>query len=144
MKPENQKTIDEFLSRAEEMGDDIIAQTEEWLGVVPFIFTLMRERPEAFALSVLGDYHTARPASLDPKTAELVAIAAAAGAGADNCVRVHIGTALKEGATRDEILDTILIAGIIGKTRVLAPALRAFRDRLPEADSLSTSPKNRS
>ena len=67
MKPENQKTIDEFLSRADEMGDDIIAQTEEWLGVVPFIFTLMRERPEAFALSVLGDHHTARPTSLDPQ-----------------------------------------------------------------------------
>jgi alkylhydroperoxidase/carboxymuconolactone decarboxylase family protein YurZ len=43
---------------------------------------------------------------------------------------VHIGTALKEGATRDEILDAILIAGVIGKTSVLAPALRAFKDKL--------------
>lgn len=130
VKPENQQIVDAFLFHADEMGDDILAETEEWLGVVPFIFTLMRERPEAFALSALGDYHTARPASLDPKTAELVAIAAAAGAGADNCVRVHIGAALKEGATRDEILDAILIAGVIGKTRVLAAALRAFGDRL--------------
>lgn len=130
MEPKHQQIVDEFLSHADEMGDDIIAETKEWLGVVPFIFTLMRERPEAFALSTLGDYHTARPASLDPKMAELVAIAAAAGAGADNCVRVHIGTALKEGATRDEILDAILIAGVIGKTSVLAPALRAFKDKL--------------
>lgn len=131
MKPENQKTLDDFLSHADEMADDVLAETENWLGTVPFIFPIMRERSEAFTLSTLGDYKTARPASLDAKTAELVAIAAAAGAGADKCIKVHIGTALKEGATRDEILDTILIAGIIGKTRVLASSLRAFRESFP-------------
>ncbi|TAJ45028.1 carboxymuconolactone decarboxylase family protein [Methanofollis fontis] len=128
MKPEDRKIIDEFRARADGMSDDILAETEEWLGTVPFIFKLMRERPESFAFSVLGDYHTARPPHLDAKTAELVAIAAAAGAGADKCVKVHVGAALKEGATRDEILDTILIAGVMGKTRILAPALRAFQD----------------
>ncbi|MDD3620899.1 MAG: carboxymuconolactone decarboxylase family protein [Methanofollis sp.] len=128
MKPTTQKTIDDFLSHADEMADDVLAETEEWLGTVPFIFKLMRERPEAFVFSALGDYKTARPESLDAKTAELVAIAAAAGAGADKCVKVHIGAALKEGATRDEILDTILIAGILGKTKILADSLRSFKE----------------
>ena len=69
-----------------------------------------------------------RPDSLDPKTAELIAVAAAAGAGADSCLKVHIGAALKEGASRDEILDVLLIAAMIGKTRVLASSLRRFRE----------------
>ncbi|WP_067050916.1 carboxymuconolactone decarboxylase family protein [Methanofollis ethanolicus] len=131
MKPENQKTLDDFLSHADTMADDVLAETENWLGTVPFIFTVMRERPEAFTLSALGDYKTARPASMDAKTAELVAIAAGAGAGADKCIKVHVGAALREGATRDEILDTILIAGVIGKTHVLASSLRAFKESFP-------------
>lgn len=98
------------------------------LGVVPFIFTMLRDRPEVFALSAIADYRISRPDSLDAKTAELVAIAAAAGAGADNCLKVHIGAALKEGASRDEILDVLLIAAMIGKTRVLASSLRQLRE----------------
>jgi AhpD family alkylhydroperoxidase len=65
-----------------------------------------------------------RPPHLSPKTAELVALAAAVGMGAEFCMKVHIRAAIKEGASRDEIYDTIMIAALIGKTRVLAPAFR--------------------
>jgi 4-carboxymuconolactone decarboxylase len=128
MKPENTRILDAFLSHAEEIGDDIVVDTEEMLGMVPFIFPILQERPEAFALSALADYKTARPDSLDARTAELVAVAAAAGAGAEKCLKVHIRAALHAGATRDEILDTLQIAGLIGKTKILATALREFRD----------------
>jgi len=60
------------------------------IGVVPFIFGVMRKRPEAFALSALADYQVSRPASLDPKTAEPVAVAGAAGPGAESCLKVHV------------------------------------------------------
>ncbi|WP_292364271.1 MULTISPECIES: carboxymuconolactone decarboxylase family protein [unclassified Methanoculleus] len=128
MKPENEKLIDDFLAHAGDLGDDITEDVEEMLGVVPFIFHILRDRPESFALSTLADYRISRPDSLDPKTAELIAVAAAAGAGADSCLKVHIGAALKEGASRDEILDVLLIAAMIGKTRVLASSLRRFRE----------------
>ncbi len=128
MKPENTRILEAFLSHAGEIGDDITADTEAMLGMVPFIFPILRERPEAFALSTLADYKTARPESLDARTAELVAVAAAAGAGADKCLKVHIRAALRAGATRDEVLDTLQIAGLIGKTKVLATALREFRE----------------
>jgi len=105
-----------------------VADVEEMLGIVPFIFSILRDRPESFALSTLADYRISRPDSLDPKTAELIAVAAAAGAGADSCLKVHIGAALKEGASRDEILDVLLIAAMIGKTRILASSLRRFRE----------------
>ena len=128
MKPETERLIDEFLTHADDLGDEIVDDVKEMLGVVPFIFTILRDRPEIFALSTIADYRTSRPESLDIKTAELIAIASAAAAGADSCLKVHIGAALKEGASREEILDTLLIAAMIGKTRVLASSLRQFRD----------------
>ncbi|HOB18578.1 MAG TPA: carboxymuconolactone decarboxylase family protein [Candidatus Methanoculleus thermohydrogenotrophicum] len=128
MKPETEKLLNEFLVHADDLGDEIVEDVREMLGVVPFIFTMLRDRPEVFALSAIADYRISRPDSLDAKTAELVAIAAAAGAGADNCLKVHIGAALKEGASRDEILDVLLIAAMIGKTRVLASSLRQLRE----------------
>ncbi len=44
--------------------------------------------------------------------------------GAHYCLKIHIKAAIQEGATRDEIYDTIMIAGLVGKTRVLATSLR--------------------
>ncbi|MCE5337704.1 MAG: carboxymuconolactone decarboxylase family protein [Methanoculleus sp.] len=128
MKPENEQLINDFLAHADDLGDDITEDVREMLGVVPFIFTLLRDRPDIFALSAIADYRISRPGSLDAKTAELIAIAAAAGAGADNCLKVHMGAALKEGASRDEVLDALLIAAMIGKTKVLASSLRQLRD----------------
>ncbi|WP_214084422.1 carboxymuconolactone decarboxylase family protein [Methanoculleus sp.] len=128
MKPENEKLIDDFLAHADDLGDDIVADVEKMLGIVPFIFPILRDRPEAFALSAIADYRISRPDSLDAKTAELIAVAAAAGAGADSCLKVHMGAALKEGASRDEIFDVLLIVAMIAKTRVLASSFRRFRE----------------
>jgi AhpD family alkylhydroperoxidase len=128
MKEENQKAVDDFLSRAEDISDDILKDTEEMLGSMPFILPVLRERPAYFALTSLADEMLCRPAHLPPKTAELVSVAAAASAGAQYCLQVHIRAAAKEGASRDEIYDAIMIAALIGKTRVLAPALRELSE----------------
>ncbi len=128
MKSDNKQLLNDFLAHADDLGDDITDDVREMLGTVPFIFTILRDRPDVFALSAIADYRISRPDSLDAKTAELIAVAAAAGAGADSCLKVHMGAALKEGASRDEILDVLLIAAMIGKTRVLASSLRRFRE----------------
>lgn len=128
MKEKNTRYLTEFLKHADEIGDDILEDTEKILGTLPFIFPIMKERPETFVLSALADLKTGRPEHLLPKTAELIAIAAAAGIGADNCLKVHITAAKKEGATREEIIDTIMIAAMIGRTKILASALRQVAD----------------
>lgn len=128
MQDQNQQIISGFLSHAEEISDDLMEDIEKMLGVMPFILKVLRERPDTFMLATLIDYKTGRPDHLSPKTAELVAIAAAAGAGADSCLKVHIMAAQKEGATRDEILDTIMIASMMGRTKILASALRLLPD----------------
>ncbi len=131
MKQKNQKALHEFLSHADSVSDDILADTMEMLGSIPYILPVLRERPEYFALSSLADEMVCRPQHLSPKTAELVALAAAASSGAEYCMKVHIRAAAKEGASRDEIYDTIMIAALVGKTRVLAPALREFSEAYP-------------
>jgi AhpD family alkylhydroperoxidase len=131
MREENRMALDEILARADAISDDILADTREMLGSMPFILPVLRERPEYIALSSIADEMVCRPKHLPPKTAELVALAAAASAGAEYCMNVHIRAAAKEGASRDEIYDTILIAALVGKTRVLAPALRELCDAYP-------------
>ena len=98
------------------------------LGTVPFILQVMARRPEFMIFSALKDFYALRPRSLDPKTAELLAIAAAASVGADKCLKVHMSAASRAGASEDEILDAVFIASIIGQTKVLASALRTFQE----------------
>jgi len=124
MKDHNEQIVADFLSHSEELCDDIIHDVETMLGSRPFIFQALKEKTDTFVLSILADYKTSRPEHFSPKMAELIAIAAAAGAGAEQCLKLHISAAQKEGATRDEILDTIMIAAMIGKTKILASALR--------------------
>jgi len=131
MRKENQMALDDFLARADAISDDILTDTQEMLGSMPFILPVLRERPEYFALSSLADEMVCRPKYLSPRTAEIVALAAAVSAGAEYCMKVHIRAAVKEGASRDEIYDTIMIAALVGKTRVLAPALRELCDAYP-------------
>ena len=128
MKDSTNECIEEFLLHAEEIGDEIIEDVGGMLGTVPFMFEKMRERPRAFALTALGDTMISRPESLDEKTAELIFIAAAAASSSEQCLRVHIGAARKAGATDDQILDTVLIAGLMGKTNILARSLRMLKE----------------
>lgn len=128
MNDQNKQILRDFLSHADEMKNDIMKEFEDYFGEMPDILPPLAERSEAFVLSTLSNSFYSRPKSLSPKTAELLALAAAAGAGAEHCTRVHIRSARKEGATRDEILDTLLIAGHIGRTKILSIAIREFKN----------------
>ncbi|MDD1716104.1 MAG: carboxymuconolactone decarboxylase family protein [Methanolinea sp.] len=126
MRDESREALMEFLSHRETLIGDIEEDARGMLGVIPFIFGPMKERPDLFILSALGDYLACRPPGMDPKTAELVAVAAAACYGSPDCLKVHIRAALQEGATHDELRDVLLISALIGKTKVLALAFRTL------------------
>ncbi len=134
MNEDVKRQIAALLEDADAIGEEISADVEEILGVVPFIFPILRERSESFVLSTLGDFFIARPEGLDERTAELVCIAAAAAMGADSCLKVHMSAAQKAGVTRDEILDTLLIVALLGKTKILASSLRTFKRMFDEED----------
>lgn len=62
---------------------------------------------------------TYRPSTLDRKTKELVAISASLAAKCQGCLEGHIRKALKFGATRDEIGETISIAMGVGAAAIV-------------------------
>ena len=128
MKSENRLLIESLLENRDSLQEDIYDDAEKMLGTVPFILRVMARRPEFMIFSALKDFYALRPKSLDAKTAELLAIAAAAGSGAEKCLKVHMAAAAKAGASEDEILDAVLIAALIGQTKVLASSLRAFQE----------------
>lgn len=90
--------------------------------------TLAEENPAVFMRYVLDeDRLVGPPRTLDPKTQELVAIASATALLCDYCIKAHIGSALSNGATWQEILDTILIAAHTAESSALSVALRAYK-----------------
>jgi 4-carboxymuconolactone decarboxylase len=62
MKEANKKAISEFLQHTDSISDDILEDTQEMLGSMPFILPVQKnERPDCFALSCLADDMICRP-----------------------------------------------------------------------------------
>ncbi|MFQ5576038.1 MAG: carboxymuconolactone decarboxylase family protein [Anaerolineae bacterium] len=97
-------------------------------GGLGFLLRTLKSRPQTFnayvlkGMSVLG-----QPASLDVKTAELVAVGAAAALMCEHCLEAHISRAVSAGATFDEVTDAALIAGAIAESSTLSVALRKLK-----------------
>ena len=97
-------------------------------GGVGLLLRVLSRRPELFAPHVLQGvqiYDT--PKAIDPKTAELAAIAASAALMCEYCLDAHMRAARRKGATLEEIFDVILVAGTIAESSTLAVAFRRFR-----------------
>ena len=62
----------------------------------------------AMAQAALG------PKALDCKTKELIALAIAVAIHCDDCVGFHVKAALEQGASRDEVLETLGMAVYMG------------------------------
>ena len=76
---------------------------------------LNRAMPETMA--GFGKLHAATMSAdgaLDRKTKELIAVAIGISARCDGCIASHVRSALRAGATRDEIMDTIGVAVFMG------------------------------
>lgn len=72
--------------------------------------------------------------ALDKKTKELLGLVASTVLRCDDCVRYHLESAYKEGARRQEILETLGIATLIGGTIVI-PHLRRAHEYWDEVEA---------
>lgn len=71
---------------------------------------------------------------LDPKTKELVAIGIAVSARCDGCIAFHVKAAVKGGASREELLETLGMAVYMGGGPSMvyaAEALAAYDQFVP-------------
>jgi AhpD family alkylhydroperoxidase len=97
-------------------------------GDLGFLLKVLKERPRNFNPFILkGMAIYKEPSSLDRKTAELVAIGASAALRCDHCLEAHLRRAMKEGASLEEIMDTLLVAGAISESSTLSVAFRKYK-----------------
>ncbi|MDG6257575.1 MAG: carboxymuconolactone decarboxylase family protein [Methanomicrobiaceae archaeon] len=107
-----------------ETAEECLRKIEEESGAVPLIFRRMAGRPEVLLSHLLYKNAVTETSSIEPKYVELISLAVSAALNCSHCVEYHMNTALKKGATREEILEVILIAGSLANASVLADAYR--------------------
>lgn len=111
------------------IADKILAAIEKKFGFVPVVNQVMSERPDLFIpMTNLGKAVFEGEGDLDQKTRYLCAVSAAAASGAEYCISVQMKHAIEEGATRDEILEAIVIGCQISMTRAQSYALRKYAE----------------
>jgi len=128
--------FEKVLAKIGERGTDAIA--EELLrdikteyGRVPLIFERMVERPEILISHLLYKGAVVETSQLEPKMIELISLAVGAALKCSHCVEYHMQAATAKGATRAEILEVILIAGLLANSAVLADAYRVVNGSEP-------------
>ncbi|MFA6333347.1 MAG: carboxymuconolactone decarboxylase family protein [Methanoregula sp.] len=115
---------------ADESASEWMKAIEVEYGKVPLIFKRMGERPEVLISHLLYKGTVAQTSPLDPKYVELISLAVGAALKCPHCTSYHMQAALKMGATRDEVLEVILLSGMISNSSVLANAYRIFDEKL--------------
>ncbi|MCE5337363.1 MULTISPECIES: carboxymuconolactone decarboxylase family protein [unclassified Methanoculleus] len=128
--------FEKILTRVAERGSDVIAgellrEIEAEYGRVPLIFERMAERPEILISHLLYKGAVVETSQLEPKTIELISLAVGAALKCSHCVEYHMQSAMAKGATRAEILEVILIAGMLANSAVLADAYRVVNGSTP-------------
>ncbi len=101
--------IEEFNAYRIKMNDKILAEDNK---VIKRIFNL--------------DTNTYKKGYLDVKTKELLGLVASAVLRCDDCIKYHLETSFKEGVTKEEIMETLSIATLVGGTIVIPHLRRAY------------------
>lgn len=135
MEKTTKEEFEERLAQIVARGADVTA--DEWMheiegeyGRVPLIFKRMGERPEVLISHLLYKGTVAQTSPLDPKYVELISLAVGAALKCPHCTGYHMQAALKMGASREEILEVILLAGMIANSSVLANSYRIFDEKM--------------
>jgi AhpD family alkylhydroperoxidase len=114
----------------EETASEWMESIETEYGRAPLIFKRMAERPEVLISHLLYKGTVTNTSSMEPKYVELISLAVGAALKCQHCTSYHMQAAVKKGASREEILEVILIAGLISNSSVLANAYRIFDEKM--------------
>jgi len=113
--------IEEFNEYRNKMNDKILAEDNK---VIKRIFNL--------------DTNAYKKGHLDIKTKELLGLVASAVLRCDDCIKYHLETSFKEGVSKEEIMETLSIATLVGGTIVI-PHLRRAYEFWEELEKLSVN-----
>ena len=101
--------VDEFNEYREKMNSSILEDNNK---IIKRIFNL--------------DTNAYMPGALDVKTKELLGLVASTVLRCDDCIKYHLETCYKEGLTKDEVVESLSIATLVGGTIVIPHLRRAY------------------
>ena len=101
--------VEEFNTYRAKMNDKILADNNK---VIKRIFNL--------------DTNAFSEGALDVKTKELLGLVASTVLRCDDCVKYHLEACHKEGVSKEQIMETLSIATLIGGTIVIPHLRRAY------------------
>jgi len=81
------------------------------------------------------DHQAYEPGALGMKTKELLGLVASAVLRCDDCITYHLVRCGEEGSTREEVIDALNVALVVGGSITVPHVRRAFA-RMREIDSL--------
>jgi alkylhydroperoxidase/carboxymuconolactone decarboxylase family protein YurZ len=114
--------------KQKEEADRIMAAMAKRFGEVPTINRIMAERPDifirsaAFSKAILESPNSV----LEPKMRYLLAVTAASALGSSFCIEMQGKHAKELGATRDEMMEAMLIGSYMAMTKAQSVALRGL------------------
>ena len=101
--------VNEFNDYRSRMNDKILADNNK---IIKRIFNL--------------DTNAFQAGALDVKTKELLGLVASTVLRCDDCVKYHLETCYKEGLTKEEVVEAMSIATLVGGTIVIPHLRRAY------------------
>lgn len=101
--------VEEFNSYRSKMNEKLLADNNL---VIKRIFNL--------------DTNAYAAGALDVKTKELLGLVASAVLRCDDCIKYHLETSHKEGITKEEMMEAMGIATLVGGTIVIPHLRRAY------------------
>ena len=101
--------VKEFNDYRAKMNNNILADNNK---VIKRIFNL--------------DTNAFSEGALDVKTKELLGLVASTVLRCDDCVKYHLETCFKEGISKEEMMETLSIATLVGGTIVIPHLRRAY------------------
>jgi Uncharacterized homolog of gamma-carboxymuconolactone decarboxylase subunit len=125
----------EISREDKEKAKEVLKKIELNYGFVPLINQILSERPDMFLPSVsFGKAVLEGKGDLDSKTRYLISLGAASALASEHCMEVQMEHAIDAGATRDEVLEALIIGSFMALTRSQSKALRKFQERFGERD----------
>lgn len=101
--------VTEFNNYRQKMNDKILGDNNK---IIKRIFNL--------------DTNAYQAGALDVKTKELLGLVASTVLRCDDCIRYHMETCFKEGISKEEVVESLSIATLVGGTIVIPHLRRAY------------------
>jgi AhpD family alkylhydroperoxidase len=101
--------VEEFNEYRQKMNDKILGDNNK---IIKRIFNL--------------DTNAFTAGALDVKTKELLGLVASAVLRCDDCIKYHLETSYREGLSKEEVMEALSIATLVGGTIVIPHLRRAY------------------